>query len=123
MGSTHQVANASNATLEINRAPTAHRVRAVPLLATRFGKVLMVGLAHGVKPEKSPMQHARVAMHASRNTRTMAINATHVDLELNRTHLLLQSDASHALPSEARTYPRQEIRVCSVVRAVSRVAT
>ena len=122
MGSTHRQANACSATPGVNRVPTAHRARAVPLLTTRFGKVLMVGLAHGVKPEKSPMQHARVAMLASRNTRTMAVNATHVGLELNRTHLLLQSDANHARPSEARTYLRLEMRVCSVVRAVSRVA-
>ena len=34
----------------------------------------------------------------------------------------IAQDASHALPSEARTYLRQEMRVCSVVWAVSRVA-
>ena len=90
MGSTHQVANASNAMLGVNRAPTAHRVKVVSLLTTRFGKALMVGLAHGVKPEKSPMHHALVAMHASGNTRTMADNAPLVKQEPNQTQLPLR---------------------------------
>jgi len=50
----------------------------------------MVGLAHGVKPEKSPMHHALVAMHASGNTRTMADNAPLVKQEPNQTQLPLQ---------------------------------
>ena len=103
MGSTHQVANASNAMLGVNRAPTAHRVRAVPLLATRFGKALMVGLAHGVKLEKSPMHRARVAMHASGNTRTMADNAPLVEQEPNQTQRPLRPTVIVALNEATRT--------------------
>jgi hypothetical protein len=103
MGSTHQVANASNAMLETNQVPTARRVRAVPLLTTRFGKALMVGLAHGVKQERSPMRHAQVAMHALGNTRTMVDNAPLVKQEPNRTQRPLRPIAIVALNEATRS--------------------
>ena len=90
MESTPQPANAYSATPAINQAPTAHRVRVVPLTMILCGIALTAGHAHGVKQEKSPMHHVPVAMHASVSTPTMVVSASHATQEQNQTQLPLQ---------------------------------
>ena len=110
MESTPQPANAYSATPAISQAPTARRVRVVPLTMILCGIALTVGHARGVKQENSPMHHVQVAIHASASTPTMAVSASHASQEQSQTQPPLQTTALVALFEEMLSSRQWELR-------------
>ena len=110
MESTPQLANAYNAMLAISQAPTADRVRVVPLTMILCGIALTAGHVHGVKQEKSPMHHVPVAMHASVTTPTMVVSASHANQEQSQTQPPLQPTVLVALNEAMLSSLQWELR-------------
>ena len=84
--STHQLANAYNATPGTNQAPTSQHAKVAHLTMTRSGTALMAPHASDVRLVRSRTRSARAAMLAWVRTRRTVVSAQTVWTERN--HLL-----------------------------------